>query len=275
MSTINGFGSANILADVGQLLQDLSGLQNNGTGAAFNPPSAEHCHRHHPHSGGGDQTAPKNGYNASGTINGDPHYNVNGKTFDFQGQAGSTYCELSDPSTGFTDNTTFKAYGNGANVVGAEGFTFDGNELEVQAGANGQQVYLNGAQLSNGTYLNGEVQVNNGSVELKADNFDFTVTEQGSGSGAYLNTSFNATNAGNQQDGLGGILGSVISNPNASVDSATLSQNQVNGLFANSGWGGTSSYGAGSNQVAGLLQDLGSLLEDVAQIEGNLNARIG
>ncbi len=193
-----------------------------------------------------DFTRGKNGYTAHADTTGDPHNNVvnkdkNGKQtseekYDFQGHAGNTYNMMYDPSTGFTENATFKAYGNGgATVVSQEGLKFDGNKLLIKAGANGEEAYLNGDKLEKGSYLGGEVVVGDNKVTVKADNFSYEVDEQGSGSGAYLDTHRDASNAGDTRLGLDGVVGSVIADPKAKTDFATLEQDQVSGLFSNPG----------------------------------------
>lgn len=276
MSTISGFG--NILNDLGHLFLDLARAEQGENGAKFHAPRGGHCHE--PTHNGAGGTAPKSGFNATASTTGDPHNDVvnedasGNKTseekYDFQGQAGNTYNMVYDPSTGFAENATYKAYTNpGTTVVSQEGLQFDGNELKVAAGANGKEdVYLNGQKVGNGSYLNGEVTVSDDKVTVKADNFSYEIDGRGSGSNAYLDTYRTLSNAGNSRLGLGGVVGSVIANPKASTDSATLSQDQVSGLFSNAGQNGDNSIDLGD-----IFGDLGNLFQALAQLEGTLQAR--
>jgi hypothetical protein len=203
----------------------------------------------------GTGTTAKDGFSGHGSINGDPHYawtsnGANGTSgteqkWDHQGKDGHYYEVLKDKGIDVIDQ--YGRYSDNANVVKKTGISFNGNQLEVDSGGH---VELNGQTLKDGTYLNGQVVVDHGTVEVKADNYDIKIHDQGD----HLDTDFTADNAGSSSDKPTGILGSAISNPSAKVDGDSF---EVKGLFDGSKPAtGTSGGTVNQAEVIAFLQDL-------------------
>lgn len=163
-----------------------------------------------------------NGFSGSGSITGDPHFDVNGKKFDYQGTSGDFYNVLSD--SGIEVNDQFGKYSNTANIVEKTGIAIGQDHIEVDAGGH---VLLNAVTVQDGTYLNGELKVSNGTVEIKADHYDITIHDNG----RYLDTNIVADNAGSATDVPTGIWGSVLADPNAVTGPNYGDKFQVKGLF--------------------------------------------
>lgn len=195
-----------------------------------------------------------NGFSGSGSINGDPHFNVNGSNFEYQGLADHFYDVLSDNGIKVTDQ--FVRYSDNANVVGKTGIVIGNDKIEVDAGGH---VLINGVAVQNGSYLNGEVVVSNGTTEIKADHYDLAIHDKGD----HLDTDIVANGAGSQTDLPSGVWGSVLSNPievkNANYGDAF----QVQGLF-------DSTSVASLGDIASLLsQQIAALQYQYAQAVAN------